>query len=163
MRALLVPCLLLLAACAPSPDQDDVAAPAAVVVEATPAPPPPPAGDPGEGARVARRVGCDGCHGERGQGEALWPEPGQFEVQSPNLTVVRANYDDAGLAALLREGRTHDGHRPLGMPVVMFQHLSDREVRDILAWVRSLPTLDNPEARASWFSEEIVLLVRGGT
>ena len=52
--------------------------------------------------------------------------------------------DAADLAALLREGRTHDGHRPFGMPIHMLQHLSDREVRDIAAWLRALPAVDNP-------------------
>lgn len=70
--------------------------------------------------------------------------PSGDRVVAPNLTQRRTLYDDAGLAALLREGRTHDGHRALGMPIYMFQHLSDQEVRDLTAWLRGLPAIENP-------------------
>ena len=30
------------------------------------------------------------------------------------------------------------------MPIKMFQHLSDHEVRDLDAWLRALPAVDNP-------------------
>jgi mono/diheme cytochrome c family protein len=156
---------LLLAACGrgPGPCVEPSETTSSDVAPASDAAAAAPPGDPVEGARVARRVGCDGCHGEGGRGEKLWGEPGRFQVHSPNLTVKRNLYDDAGLGALLREGRTHDGHRPLGMPVFMFQDLSEREVRDIVAWVRSLPEVDNPDAQASWYGEEIQQQLRDGT
>jgi mono/diheme cytochrome c family protein len=155
--------LLLLAACGGDPPAGDVAPDSdahSLPAASTAAVPP---GDAVEGARVARRVGCDGCHGEGGRGEELWGEPGKFQVRSPNLTVVRALYDDAGIEALLRRGRTHDGHRPLGMPVHMFQYLSDREVRDIVAWLRALPPVANPDAGKSWYSDEILQQLADGT
>ena len=68
-----------------------------------------------------------------GGGKELWGEPGRFQFHSANLTQARDNYDDAGIEGLLRFGRTHDGHRPLGMPVMMLELLSDREIRDITA------------------------------
>lgn len=161
-RACLSMLLPLLAACSAEPPSDSVATAAPVPV-VTASDVPAATGDAVEGARVARRVGCDGCHGEGGRGEELWGEPGKFQIHSPNLTEKRDLYDDAGLVALLREGRTHDGHRPLGMPVFMFQHLSDRDVRDIVAWVRRLPDIDNPDAKVSWFSEDIRQQLREGT
>lgn len=137
MRKSSVLALALLAACGkvPAPEPQAPVAKAEVV----------PKGDPVEGARVARRVGCDGCHSEGGKGggfDIKTPEGDRYVA--PNLTQRRAHYDDAGLAALLHEGKTHDGHRALGMPIFMLQHLSDREVRDITAWLRSLPTVENP-------------------
>ncbi|MFT3806761.1 cytochrome c [Arenimonas sp.] len=120
-------------------------------------------GDPVEGLRVATRVGCNGCHGEHGGGEALWSEPGEFSLVAPNLTEKRELYDDAGLERLLRHGQTHDGHVPFGMPVKMFQHLSDREVRDIAAWLRSLPEAANPTLENSWFSDDIAKQIKDGT
>jgi mono/diheme cytochrome c family protein len=173
MRPAVVLIAFLLAACSRGPDEGAAAPTAADAgdtrsVADLPATGPSGVGSAGpgdavEGARVARRVGCDGCHGEGGRGEELWGEPGKFQVRSPNLTVKRDLYDDDGLVALLREGRTHDGHRPLGMPVFMFQHLSDREVRDIVAWVRALPEIDNPGAGVSWYGEEIQQQLRDGT
>lgn len=128
--------LVLLAACGKAPEPETDASVAKV--EAAPR------GNPVEGARVARRVGCDGCHAEGGKGGGFdITSPTGDRVVAPNLTSRRQLYDDAGLAALLHEGKTHDGHRPFGMPIKMLQHLSDREVGDITAWLRSLPAVDH--------------------
>lgn len=129
--------IALLAGCGKSPAPEATASQAAVVAIAK--------GDAVEGARVARRVGCDGCHDEGGKGggfDVTTPEGDR--VVAPNLTIRRHLYDDPGLAALLHAGKTHDGHRPFGMPIQMLQHLSDREVRDITAWLRALSAVDNP-------------------
>jgi len=124
---------------------------------------PVPAGDPVEGLRVATRVGCNGCHGADGSGHELWEEEGKFKLYSPNLTVKRDLYDDSEIDDLLRQGRTHDGHVPFGMPILMFQHLSDREVRDITAWLRSIPPVVNPDLKESWYSDETRRQIENGT
>jgi mono/diheme cytochrome c family protein len=116
-----------------------------------------------EGLRVATRVGCNGCHGADGGGRKLWGEEGKYQMYSANLTEKRALYDDAGIEALLRRGRTHDGHVPFGMPILMYQHLSDREVRDITAWLRSIPAVANPELKTSWISDAIRKQLQDGT
>ena len=156
MRTMGLIALLLLAACgkAPAPPQ-----PLAIAqVEAVPK------GDPIEGARVARRVGCDGCHSEGGKGGGFdIKSPQGDRVVAPNLTQRRAYYDDAGLAALLHEGKTHDGHRAFGMPIYMLQHLSHREVRDITAWLRGLPAVDNPGLAESVVSPTTLQQIKDGT
>jgi cytochrome c553 len=137
MRHLLLFVLLSVAACAKAPPQD-TAIPAVAAAAVT-------AGDPVEGARVARRVGCDGCHAEGGKGGGMdIRTPQDDRIVAPNLTERRAHYDDRALALLLRQGKTHDGHVPVGMPIKMLQHLSDREVRDITAWLRAIPAVDHP-------------------
>ena len=148
MRPMLLLASLAIAGCGPPPP-----APAAA---ATP-------GDPVEGLRVATRVGCTGCHGKDGGGKELWGEPGKFQFHSANLTQARDNYDDAGIEGLLRHGRTHDGHRPLGMPVMMLELLSDREIRDITAWLRSLPAVSNPGLKKTWLSDDIKKQLRDGS
>ncbi|HEY1036081.1 MAG TPA: c-type cytochrome [Pseudoxanthomonas sp.] len=125
--------------------------------------PVPPAGDPVEGLRVATRVGCNGCHGPHGAGEVFQENPELGRIVAPNLTQRRTLYDDAALAALLREGRTHDGHVPWGMPIKMFQHLSDREVCDITAWVRGLPAIDNPSLPQGQWSDALTTSTNDGT
>jgi mono/diheme cytochrome c family protein len=148
---------------------------AAMITACVPAPPPPtagvaaspprssPAGDPVEGLRVATRVGCNGCHGGDGGGRVFMDHPEAGLIVAPNLTTRRALYDDAALQALLREGVTHDGHPPVGMPVFMFQHLSDRELRDIIAWLRAIPAVENPELPDSAWSETVHGQLRDGT
>lgn len=139
MRNSLLAVCLALVACGESPRPPSQAPSAPPAVAAVPK------GDSVVGARVARRVGCDGCHAEGGKGGGLdITTPEGDRVVAPNLTVRRALYDDAGIARLLREGKTHDGHVPIGMPIKMLQHLSNHEVRDVIAWLRSIPAVDNP-------------------
>lgn len=121
-------------------------------------------GDANEGARVARRVGCDGCHGEGGIGKVFMDDPAQGRIVAPNLTQRRSLYpDEAALAGLLHEGRTHDGHAPWGMPIQSFQHLSRREVRDIDAWLRALPAVENAALPAGQWSAELTRQTNDGT
>lgn len=162
MRIWLVLACMGLAACARAPDSAEAIATA--TASAAPAHLAVPAGDPIEGARIARRVGCDGCHDEGGKGGRFDHQTPQGDrVVAPNLTVKRALYDDAGLALLLREGKTRDGHPPLGMPIFMFQHLSDSELRDITAWLRALPALENPGLGMSLLTPATVKRLQDGT
>lgn len=144
-KALLVGCIAL-AACG---EQTAPIPAASAVLPAVPIA----KGDPAEGLRVAKRVGCTGCHMDNGRGGGFdIKTPTGDRLVAPNLTERRALYDDAGLARLLREGKTHDGHPPLGMPIHMFQHLSDHEVRDITAWLRALPAVAHPALATSTLS-----------
>lgn len=161
-RIWLVLACMGLAACARTPaSAEEVATAAATMPLAVAAMP---AGDPIEGARVARRVGCDGCHDEGGKGGGFdITSPQGDRVVAPNLTSRRTLYDDPGLAALLHQGKTHDGHRPFGMPIFMLQHLSDGEVRDITAWLRALPEVDNPGLAESHITSETLKTLLDGT
>ncbi len=162
--------VFLMAGCAASPEPpaapaastastaSSIAAPAGQIAQVAP-----PAGNPVEGLRVATRVGCTGCHGKDGAGAELWENPGKYRLASPNITEKRELYDDAALAAFLRHGKTHDGHQPFGMPFVMFAHLSDREVRDITAWLRALPAATNPKRPVSWFADDVGKQIAAGT
>lgn len=159
MRNAMAVMLLLAAGCGrpPEPEASSAPEPAPAPVAAAPL------GDPVEGLRIATRVGCNGCHGEQGEGQVFMDGPQFGRIVAPNLTQRRALYDDAALVALLREGRTHDGHLPLGMPIPMFQHLSDRELRDLTAWLRALPAVDNPELPPGQWSDALVKMVAEGT
>jgi len=155
-----LPCLvsvLLLAGtgCSRAPDPPPPSAVAQVVA--------PVLGDPVEGKRVATRVGCNGCHGPDGSGKVFMERPEVGRVVAPNLTQRRTLYDDAGLEALIRHGRTHDGHLPLAMPIKMFQHLSDQEVRDITAWLRALPAVDNPQLPVTALAAQVQAQLADGT
>lgn len=158
MRTMVLIALLLLAACGKSPAPASEPMPAVAAVQAKPK------GDLVEGLRVAKRVGCTGCHMDDGRGGGLdLKTPEGDHLVAPNLTVQRSLYEDAGIAALLREGRTHDGHRPFGMPVHMLQYLSDREVADITAWLRALPAVENPGLAQGRLSPASLKQVEAGT
>jgi mono/diheme cytochrome c family protein len=158
-RTLLVLCFAL-AACREAPPP----APVATMPEPAPAATSAiPTGDVAEGLRVATRVGCNGCHGRDAAGQVFMENEEAGRLVAPNLTERRDLYDDAALAALLHEGKTHDGHVPWGMPIQMFQHLSHREVRDIAAWLRSLVPVPNPDLPESAWSDALVAATVDGT
>lgn len=155
--SVVLPALLLAACSSPAPG------PQAAVAVAVAESPPQLAGDPVEGLRVATRVGCNGCHGRDAAGRAFGDDEESGLIVAPNLTTRRHLYTDEGLAALLHEGRTHDGHVPWGMPIQSFQHLSHREVRDIVAWMRTLEDLPNGAAEASAWSPALAGAIADGS
>jgi mono/diheme cytochrome c family protein len=156
-NASLVACLaIVLCACSKAPAPAEPATPRPVAAI--------PKGDPVEGKRIAMHVGCTGCHEPDGRGGGMdITTPEGDRLVAANLTQRRKLYDDAGLARLLREGKTHDGHRPFGMPIYMFQHLSDREVRDLTAWLRGLPDVDNPGLGQNKMSDKTLKQIADGT
>ena len=82
-----------------------------------------PTGDAANGKRVYLAAGCYACHGRAGQGGAMnYPAPALAQTQLP----VEA------LRAFVRAG-------PNDMPAYVESQLSDKDVADIHAFLRSLP------------------------
>jgi len=92
-----------------------------------------PAGDAANGAKVYVAVGCFTCHGRSGQG-------GNFNYVTPVLAKIQ--WPVEALRAFLRVG-VND------MPAYSKEVLSDQQVADIHAFLRSLsgprPTADIPQ------------------
>lgn len=101
-------------------------------------------GDVAEGARLAKVMGCRGCHNDNLRGGDFVEEPHVFKLVAPNLTQVRAKYDDAAWQRLFRTGAKANGSLAVGMPVKAFQRLTDQEIANLVAYVRSVPEVDNP-------------------
>lgn len=108
-----------------------------------------PKGDPVEGKRLAAIAGCSGCHRSDLGGQVFVSIPNVADLVAPDLSRVRAKYDDAGLLRVLRAGVKSDGYYALGMPGHMQQRLSDREAADIIAFVRSVPPAANPTTEST--------------
>jgi mono/diheme cytochrome c family protein len=87
-----------------------------------------PAGDPANGARIYVAVGCFTCHGRAGQG-------GAFNYVTPAL--AKTQWPVEALRAFLRVG-VND------MPAYAKEVLSDQQVADIHAFLRSLPGSRSP-------------------
>ena len=82
-----------------------------------------PRGDAANGKRVYLAIGCYTCHGRAGQGGAMnYPAPALAQTQLP----VEA------LTVFVRAG-------PNDMPAYPESRLSDKDIADIHAFLRSLP------------------------
>lgn len=101
-------------------------------------------GDAVEGARLARIVGCRGCHTDNLRGQPFMRLPYVIRLVAPNLTQARTRYTDEALVRLFRTGAKADGSLAVGMPHTAFQRLTDDDVANLIAFVRSVPVVENP-------------------
>ena len=107
---------------------------------------------PTDAAAVARgehlvraRYGCAGCHGQDLAGGVMVDDPVIGDVRGPNLTPGQGShtksYTMADWDRIVRHGVKPDG-TPAVMPSEDFFQMSDAELSDIVAYVRSLPAVD---------------------
>jgi mono/diheme cytochrome c family protein len=98
---------------------------------------------PARGERVARVRGCFGCHGPALAGEVLYDEPRVARLVAPNLTRLVPSASDGQLARAIRLGVRVDGRSVFAMPSPMFYHLSQADLGDLLAYLRTAPPVDD--------------------
>jgi len=91
-------------------------------------------------------TGCTECHAAGLKGSAFLDVP-PFRIVAPNLTRgnggIGASFSDADFVRAIRYGVAPDGHGLLVMPSKDFTHLSDRDLADVIAYIKSLPPVDN--------------------
>lgn len=94
---------------------------------------------------VKSRVGCHGCHGADLGGGVIVDVPIVGRWVAPNITTgdgsVTRDYAASDWDHAVRHGLRRDG-RTSSMPSVDFVNLSDHELSDIVAYIRSLPPVD---------------------
>jgi cytochrome c553 len=97
--------------------------------------------DPVEGKRMAMIVGCwAGCHGMRGEGGKATIE-GIITHTAPTLSALIPYYSDAELVRLIRYGVKRDGRSAIGMTSFVFWSLSNQDLANIIAHLRTQPEL----------------------
>jgi len=100
-----------------------------------------------EGERLARIRGCyNGCHGEAAEGGLFFDDPLLGTTYAPDLTRVVHTMSDEQLVRVIRHGIRADGRSVMVMPSRDFYHLTDEDLGAIIAFLRSLPRSDGPEA-----------------
>ena len=90
------------------------------------------------GERLARVLGCMGCHGEDLTG-LDWSEPGFGRLWTANLTRAVPAYDDGTLVRAIAGGLRHDGTELWEMPSFLFTTLSEPDMAALIAFLRSRP------------------------
>lgn len=95
---------------------------------------------------VESRYPCADCHGEDFGGGVMIDEPIIGRAFGGNLTAgegsVTVGYTAADWDRIVRHGVGRDG-TPTAMPSESFQYMSDQELSDIVAYLGSVPAVDN--------------------
>jgi cytochrome c553 len=100
------------------------------------------------GERLIHALGCTGCHGVHLEGSFLTQDQPQYgPLYASNLSVDLPHYSDRQIDEMIRKG-THPERRTLwAMPSEIFQHLSDPDFADLLAYLRTLKPMGQPLPR----------------
>ena len=114
------------------------------------------------GERLARAYGCADCHGHDLHG-AFIPD---FGMRSRNLTMLAKDFSDADFDRVIRHGLRPDGTSVAEtMPSDAFQYMTDADVSDVIAYIRSRPPSGEPVPTPSydWKARLKFLLGEGKT
>ncbi len=100
------------------------------------------------GEHLVRAIaGCDGCHGANLGGMVLLEDPAIMTFYGPNLTGGKggagARLSDEGWVRSIRHGLDSDGKPLMLMPSQNFRWMTDEDLGAVLAYIRSLPPVDN--------------------
>ncbi len=96
-----------------------------------------------EGERLAKMVGCPGCHTDTLGGVVFFDEPVFARLIAPNLTTAVRRESVENVEAALRQGIGFDGRPLVVMPSEAFSYLTDEDTAKIIAYLRSLPEVHN--------------------
>ncbi|MSP13255.1 MAG: c-type cytochrome [Chloroflexi bacterium] len=108
---------------------------------------------------------CENCHGENLAGSIVTDNPGIGRVVAPNLTTGRggvgAQLSDADIARVIRYGVKAGGTSVRIMPSDKFFYLSDADLGAVIAYIRSVPPVDNALPPSEWAPISRILLATG--
>ena len=101
-------------------------------------------GDAAQGARLTVMYGCADCHTPDLGGKVLMDGMPFARVPAPNLTAGAPGgaFTDEEFERAVRHGIGRDGRKLFVMPSAEYTYLSDQDIADILAWIRSLPAVE---------------------
>jgi mono/diheme cytochrome c family protein len=113
---------------------------------------------------VDARYGCIGCHGKDFGGGIMVDNALIGHILAPNITAGAggrtAAYTAVDWDRIVRHGVKPDS-TPAAMPSEDFQYMTDRELSDIIVYIRSKPTVDATVARPSLGPLGTVLMATG--
>jgi cytochrome c553 len=108
------------------------------------------------GERISWALGCRGCHREKLEGGSF------YERYASNLSRDLAKYSDAEIERVLRHGIPRDGRELWGMPSEIFQHLSDADMRALIADLRTAAPGGKPtQPPKPWEADAKAMIARG--
>lgn len=113
---------------------------------------------------VEARYACVECHGKDFGGATMIDDPAIGRVMGLNLTRgrggVTAKYTASDWDRMVRHGVKPDG-TPSPMPSVDYAAMSDQELSDVVAYIRSAPPVDREVPRPTFGPVGTVLMATG--
>jgi mono/diheme cytochrome c family protein len=110
---------------------------------------------PGDAASIARgghwvKAICAGCHKADLSGDTAFFDGPFAHIESKNLTSglggAGTEFADADWIRAIRHGVNPENHSLIIMPSYTFWYFSDQDLGDIIAYVKSVPAVDNETA-----------------
>jgi cytochrome c553 len=113
---------------------------------------------------VNSRYLCTECHGQNFGGGIMVDDPALGAIRGPNITTGRGSvvlaYGPTDWDRAVRHGVAPSG-LPTVMPAEDFQLMSDQELADVVAYIRSMPPVDNEVVTVDLGPVGTVLLALG--
>lgn len=118
------------------------------------------------GRHLAVITGCTHCHGENLGGAEFFNDPAIAVAYAPNLTSglggAGAEFTDADWILAIRHSiDPHEGRALLIMPAEDYQHLSAEDLGAVIAYLKTLPPVDNKTPEPSYGFMGRVLIAAG--
>jgi cytochrome c553 len=106
---------------------------------------------------------CTHCHGDGLEGRPAVDDPLVGRLYAPNLTAgqggIGATYSDADFDRAIRHAVDREGRALAIMPAQYLRELDDRDLADMIAYLRSVPPADHETpARKVGFLSRLVLV-----
>ena len=111
------------------------------------------------GAHLATIAGCEDCHGADLQGRRA--SLGPLRLWATNLRIEAGTLSAGEFERALRRGLAPDGTSLFGMPSQNFMYMSESDVADLQAWLRSLGDSGRPTPKPVWTPRARFALIRG--
>jgi mono/diheme cytochrome c family protein len=118
------------------------------------------------GKHIATAMGsCTLCHGQDLGGEMLWDDGPMGTLAAPNLTSGKgglgATFTDTDWVRGIRHGVHRDGTTLLIMPCEAFVHMNERDLGDLISYLKQLPPVNREMPRVHLSPIGRTLLVLG--
>jgi mono/diheme cytochrome c family protein len=118
------------------------------------------------GQHVATISGCLDCHGNNGSGRVFFESTIVGRFVAVNLTAgnggVGGSLSEQDWVRAVRHGVRPDGTSLLAMPSKEFFPMSDADLGAVIAYMKTLPPVDNPlpESRVSFIGRVLMIVLK---
>jgi mono/diheme cytochrome c family protein len=109
-----------------------------------------------ERGRQRASVLCMDCHGDGFAGKVFFNDPKLGYLETPNLTRGKGGvggfYKDGDWIRAIRHGVNREGRALLVMPAKDFHTMSEQDLSEIIAFIKSVPPVDHEIQEAAHFT-----------